>query len=452
MVYGQSYNIAITGTGFITQAMSTATGCPVSTVKVSTPGSFLSSPSVPVTATAVASTTQITATVVPNGPPNLATHSDAYYGAEGVTVEVTNFPPPPTFALTAAAGFTASAPADLVGTTAIQWMSDPNGSSPIISGTTQQAVVGQQIVLAGTPTAAVLEDLPLSIDVPSPPTWTVAGTNIGGYNPSTASASVTETTLTGTTLTTYWVYPGTFEVTYTSCMQSKTATPALYDCPTTAATFVVTGGGGIMASTPFSLLTISQLIPCVNGLPPANGGNTAPYLLYGLLTGYDCQLSLTGAFGMTFMPPGAPSAGIYSYVQLLNSDSRTENAISCTHSQGVDLSYPYSAIVGDNLAVDAPFVPLPSGYIVNRTFNATMFLLWTPSGTNSIPVPIGYQTWGFTGEAQEEGETWVASTNETPPPGPLGGFETSSDVTNPGPPALDHGFPIWSGPSLETCN
>jgi hypothetical protein len=170
------------------------------------------------------------------------------------------------------------------------------------------------------------------------------------------------------------------------------------------------------------------------------------------LTGYDCQLSLTGAYGVTFTPSGAPSAGNYSYVQLINADITTANAISCTHSQGVDFPYPYGAIMGDDLAVDAPFIPLTPGYTATRTFNATMFLLWTSSTSSSIPVPIAYQTWGFQGSAQQDSSgTWWATTVGVP--GPIGDVVPSTgSQTTDGYTVLQNGYPIWSGPAIETCD
>jgi hypothetical protein len=190
----------------------------------------------------------------------------------------------------------------------------------------------------------------------------------------------------------------------------------------------------------------------VNNVP---SGDPGPSLVYGNIAGSLCQANPGGSWGIFFQPSGAPSNGTYSYVQLINSDTRTLNTINCTSSQGVDQPYPYASIIpGTNppQALDAPGLALPDNYVVNRSFNATMFLMWTSSLPNSIPVPIGYQTWGFSGGAQQDmNGIWIATTNGTP--GPIGGFVTSSgDQTTDGYTTLQNGYPLWSGPAVETCN
>jgi hypothetical protein len=96
----------------------------------------------------------------------------------------------------------------------------------------------------------------------------------------------------------------------------------------------------------------------------------------------------------------------------------------------------------------------PSGYTVTRSFTATMFLLWTSSFPNSIPVPLGYQSWGFSGSAQQNATgAWIPTVGTQPVPGLIGGFVPSdSTQTTDGYTALQYGFPTWSGPSTETCN
>jgi hypothetical protein len=215
-----------------------------------------------------------------------------------------------------------------------------------------------------------------------------------------------------------------------------------------------------MANTPYKKLTIDQLIPCVDGKKPTGAGPfpTSPFLVYGDITGWGCIALYPGStFGITFQPSGAPSGGTYSYMQLINSDTRTQNTISCTSSQGIDGTYPYNGFIpGTNppQAEDAPGLPLPSGYIVSRSFNATMFLMWTSNVANSIPVPIGYQTWGFSGSAKQGFlKIWHEKTDEPPPPGPIGEFKPSKDnQQTDGYTGLQYGYPIWSRPAAETCN
>ncbi len=348
----------------------------------------------------------------------------------------------------------------ILGAPEIQCDPSMNCTQPVISTTdgtpppAQSVVVGQQIRLTTIPAATDLTALGLSF---SKNTWTVDGTNIGGYPVSTASATVTETVLDKPDITFYWVYPKdeNIPVTYKYCVDIPGA-DADGKCSLTARAAFTVSGGGKMSNTPYKKLTIDQLIPCVDGVPPKSGGTKSPFLVYGNITGYGCTAVYPGStFGISFQPSGAQSGGTYSYVQLLNSDTRTLNTISCTTSQGVDLSYPYAGIIpatNPPQAEDAPNFGLPDHYVVTRSFNATMFLLWTSNVPNSIPVPIGYQTWGFTGSAeQNSSEKWKATTDGTP--GPIEGFKLSKDnQQTDGYTTLHYGYPIWNGPAVETCN
>jgi hypothetical protein len=313
--------------------------------------------------------------------------------------------------------------------------------------------VGQQIKLKTKPTADKLTTLGLAF---SENKWKVGGMRIADYAPTVASAKVKELTdadLKKANITFYWVYPqnDNIPVTYKYCVDIPGA-DADGKCSLVAKAAFTVSGGGTMTNTPYNQLTIDQLIPCENNVP---SGSPGPALVYGNITGSDCIANPGGSWGIFFQPSGAPSNGTYSYVQLINSDTRTLNTISCTSSQGVDLSYPYAGIIpGTNppQALDAPNFALPSGYAVNRNFNATMFLMWTSSLTGSIPVPIGYQTWGFSGSAQQDSNgNWSATTNGTP--GPIGGFVPSSGAqTTDGYTTLQDGYPIWNGAAAETCN
>jgi hypothetical protein len=447
---GQSYNLAIAGTGFITSASSAATGCPVSTVNVSTNNIRLT---VPVSDTNVASATEITATVAPNGVGIL--HSTAtFYGAGPATVEVINAPPAnggPVPGTTSG-----SAPnVDVLGAPQIQCsVASMSCFGQPINGTTQQAVVGQQIVLAGSPSATGLGGLPIPLTLVPPSAWTLEGTNIGGYSPTTAGASVTETVLTGSTLTTYWVYPGTFPVTYESCIEGQTASPALYECTTANATFNVTGAGngGMGTSEPYPAGSIEELfVP-----PPCTADNTAQYMGYGNLTGPgpDCGGPQSGDAGIFFLAAGASPNGTYQFAQTISNDTRTytsaNGSYTCTTAPGIDTAYPYAGTVSAFDAVDGPEIPLPAvDTNASRTFNATMYLLWTSNApnSNSIPVPIGYQAWQFqastTNPDAPANQEWTVPLTQAH--GPVGDF-ISADPSQP-----FYGYPTWSGRALETC-
>ena len=213
--------------------------------------------------------------------------------------------------------------------------------------------------------------------------------------------------------------------------------------PNATAKFNISGGGK-MSSNAYNKLTIDTLTPC-------GGGSAGPFLVYGNITGTSCVANPGGTWGISFKPSGAPSGGTYSYVQLINSDTRTltaANTITCTHDQGIDGGYPYSGIIPNTnppQALDAPGDPLQNGYTATRSFNATMFLMWTSNVANSIPVPIWYQTWDFSGSAQQNSSgKWTATTSGTP--GVVGSFISSSG-TQP-----NNGYPAWTMVSTQTCN
>ena len=86
-----------------------------------------------------------------------------------------------------------------------------------------------------------------------------------------------------------------------------------------------------------------------------------------------------------------------------------------------------------------------------KTYSLSMFLMWTSSATGSIPVPIRYQTWGFSGTAsQVAGGAWTVTTNGTP--GPVGGFIPSSPSQNTQTqPTMQLGYPTWTTLSSQTC-
>jgi hypothetical protein len=426
---GTSYPVTITGTGFTTSANATAS-CPVTPVAAK----VASGSSASLTNVTVVSPTQITFTVEPGA-------SDPT-GNAAITVG------------SSSNGGAVSVRTQILGNQ-IQWngqtISTTDGSTP----PAQEAVVGQQIALTTTtPATTAYDGSPIS------QLWTVGGTRIANYAPTTASASVTELTdadMQKSNVTFYWVYPGSpIPVTYQYCVIIKGANPILQCSLPTDANFNISGGGTI-AINPYNGLTIDQLIPCVNGTTPATG-TQAPFVVYGNITGWNCSALYPGsAFGMTFTPSGAPSGGTYSYVQLINSDNPTStqgNASSgCTFSQGLDGNYPYAGIIpGTNppQAEDAPGDGLINGWVETRTFNATMFLMWTSNLPNSITVPIGYQNWGFSGGAQQDiTGAWLATTNGTP--GPIGGFVTSSgDQKTDGYTTLQYGYPIWS--DVAMCN
>ena len=304
----------------------------------------------------------------------------------------------------------------------------------VVSGTTTSVVVGQQIALTGNVPSQ-------SCGVASHEWSTPTGTAVGGATASTLSGfSLTSLpSNTGSAYTFYWVYPGsslpmTYKYTLTNGEVSPVAT----------ATFTVTGAGSMSNTSETSgKLTVDNLTGCT-----AQPGG--PYLVYGNVTGPvpECSGTTSGSAGIVFTPSGAPSAGSYSYVQLLSTDTRVyrtaTTTLTCTTTAGIDSSYPYAGIrpgTSPPKATDAPEIPLPGTYTTaSHTFNATMYLLWKSNTSNSITVPLGYQAWQFSGSTTQSGGRWGTPTGGGDP---VGGFVSSSGSQ------ANKGYPTWSNKATQ---
>ena len=308
-----------------------------------------------------------------------------------------------------------------------------------ISGT-QSVVVGQQIALSASPSAPSCTSI-------SSQQWSIPpGTAVGGYAASTSSGSVTALpSNAASSYTFYWVYPGnSLNMTY---QYSISGGGSSVNSPVATATFNVAGpSGGTMTSTPYSHLTIASLSSCVRNGQTVPAG---PWLVYGSLTG-DC-LNQSGSPGISFGTPTGysnSSGGSFLVVQLVASDALT-GSFSATHS-GLDFSYPYPG--SPPPTNDAPLTQLlPTYTTLSRSFDATMFLMWQSASTPSIPVPLGYQRWSFSGSANcnvscGSASNWTATTNGTP--GLVGGFTASNaSQTSVGTLILLDGYPTWTGTS-----
>ncbi len=431
---GNSYrNVTFTGKNFITSSKATKT-CPATTLSITTQDG-----DVTVSGISVSSATKITGTVrVASGASTEGATADAY-------------------------GDTAPTPdADVLGQPFIKWANDPDGSTPIIGGpyielSDPSAVVGQQLYLTTTPTAATLAALPTPLTFAStnPTTWTVTGgTNIGGYTPtfgSFATGSVTPMPPLNTpSLTFYSVYPATgVEVTYTYCVSGQTT------CPEAPAWFNVTGPtGGTMSFTPFApAVTIADLTACTD--PHGYTWPGGPWMYYATgVTGLACPGEAHyPAFGINFNTPTGyenDSGGSYLLVQLISSDTITGESAN-TFVAGLDTDYPY----GSPPTSDSPKVYLlPTATSVTRNFTANMFLMWQSNTTNAIPVPLGYQTWGFSGTATcsaacGTASNWTAANTPGTTPGPVGDFvpSSASQTEMVGNNTLVDGYPTWTSTS-----
>lgn len=421
---GKAYTTTITGTNFITKEKATKL-CPVSKVDATATSSNVS-----VSDVTVVSDTQITATIKP------AADSPIEQG----TVTVNSVP----------------SNTQIIDNE-IQW--NNQGNNQIITGIystgTQQVVVGQQILLTTNP------NLPGNITVTSS-TWTVGGTKIAGYTASTSASvqKVTDADLKNANITFYWVYPTDSAVTYNYCVNipglSADDIASKLNCSLTEkATFNVTGPGDAQMTTdPYSSVNIVQLI-----ISPCLPVDLTYFMQYGQTSGYfgnQCQNmgGETGTPGVLFTAPGSSSpSGIYSFVQKINHDSTTysftagTSSENCSTTPGLDGQYPYP-LYGDGEAADAPSVGLLPVYRrVSRNFAATMYLLWTSSISNSIPVPIGYQKWHFQASTRNPSaptkQSWTTPVSQSQ--GTDGAFVPAAS-SQP-----SDGYPTWSGKATPNC-
>jgi hypothetical protein len=124
------------------------------------------------------------------------------------------------------------------------------------------------------------------------------------------------------------------------------------------------------------------------------------YLVFGVLT-YDpntCVISGSPR-GVTFTAsintPNGNSGGSGKWVQIIKGGG-VSGGKTCTVTPGLDTAYPYP------YTNDSPAVALlPTYTSLSRNENFTIYLMWQPPSTvaNPIPIPIGYQDWGFSGSA-----------------------------------------------------
>jgi len=405
---GKSYDVTITGTGF------TSPACPVTPV-VSWMNDLLPN--------LVVSPTQITFTITP--PANAPTEN------AGVVIgNATN-------------GGKITVRTQVLGNQ-IQWtqngktstISTTNGSTPPI----QNAVVGQQIVLkTTTPATTAYDGSPVS------QIWTVDGTRIKNYAPTTASASVTELAdadLKNNEATFYWVYPGSpIPVTYQYCVNIPGASDEGQCSLPANAVFTVTGPTASIHVNPRDWMVSDPFTACDNLRVLALGWLNANTI--------DCtpSVQIPGIEFEAIDISGIPdSGGEFQWVQLLTANtlkgtSPGEIVPPLNLGTGLDKSYPYPP---DN-PLDTPSNTKASDTLTNnldstlatqtRTTNATMYLLWKSKVDNSsIPVPLAYVPWAAYAKVTING--WNISQK------PTTGQSNTSTKNDP-----NYGLPTWGIPT-----
>jgi len=147
----------------------------------------------------------------------------------------------------------------------------------------------------------------------------------------------------------------------------------------------------------------------------------------------------------------------FIWVQLIRSDVITvnENGVRfhcvpksepvASIGAGLDTDYPYDT---HNPTLDNPRIELTSNIQqYSRIFHARMYLLWRPGLSNSIPVPLGFVDWNFSGEVLLKDATtnsWILKSGQGGPNSPAEPFTRS------------HSYPLWNSlvPYTEvlTCN
>ncbi len=232
-----------------------------------------------------------------------------------------------------------------------------------ITGTTQNVVVGQHIILS------TVSNIPGGLVITGN-NWTIPGTVIGGYDgvpASCPSGSVCPPAFTGTNTTVYWAYSANgIQVQYSYCPNNSQCSP------TATATFNVSGPtGGSMTSSPYSpTVNIAFLAGCFSPSMPSG-----PYLIYAEgAEGSACPKNVTAStYGITFNAPvnyQNSSGGTFSLLQLISTDVVN----STNFGTGLDTQDPYPAGPPAN---DSPSLYPPSNQnSVTRTFTANMFLMW----------------------------------------------------------------------------
>ena len=271
-------------------------------------------------------------------------------------------------------------------------------SNTNITNTTQSAVVGQQIALTASYT------LPSGITLNSQ-SWSIPGTIVAGYSASSSSGSVaTNVSTNQQSITFYWISSGNSQnVTFTLNLSDGSS-------PKATATFNVGGSTASMSTATGSV---------------------------GIFAGPVLGFGPTGiAFNPTVTTPTGDS-GQFKWVQLITNDTFTltttgGTVLTCVNvtvpstpsGTGLDTVYPYAT--GTSTSDSPNLILRSSAYNKEaRSFSAQMYFLWdpalpagcTPGATcTSIPVPLGYTSWAFSGTASYSGGSWsITSSSKTTP-------------------------------------
>ncbi|MCP9494305.1 MAG: Ig-like domain-containing protein [Pyrinomonadaceae bacterium MAG19_C2-C3] len=249
-----------------------------------------------------------------------------------------------------------------------------------ITGATKNVIVGQQINL----TAQVMSGNSSS----SNPQWSVPGNPIANYTASNMEGKVTPLEdLNNTSLSFYWVSGGdNRQVTYSVTVRGR----------------AYSGRVTFNVKRPTVTVTARTGVVSVRQFP----GEVDYELLCGVVSGPNAAPGIRFTRTNLMVPTGF--SGDTYWVQLANV-SRTRRRNDGTNETftdaGLDTAFPYSS--NDPNATetqDSPGLRLTINFnyaTVNDSFQ--MWLMFKPSGDNSIFVPLRRVNWGWSGSAERPG-------------------------------------------------
>jgi len=256
-----------------------------------------------------------------------------------------------------------------------------------ITGSTQPAVVGQQINLCASYGGVSANSQ----------SWSVPGTIVGGFTiaPNLLSGGPTTATLNVKSTTFYWVTSGNSQtVTFTLNYGSN-------QVATAQATFNIAGPTPSTQNAPFVTTSLGQAA--------INSGSPYPFLQFG---------GTSDNIGINFTASANQPAGyswVFKWVNIISDDNvtLTDSNGTQTTSLGTGFdsngTYPSFSNVTANTTNDNPkFQLIPPCTEIKRTFDAQTYLMWNAGLTSppSIDIPLGSLTWGFSGDAILSSGTW----------------------------------------------
>lgn len=257
------------------------------------------------------------------------------------------------------------------------------GSQNVTNGS-MDVIVGQKIGLEVRPDPAAYNFSNIQ--------WTVPGTKVANYNPTTSSAVPTDlTVLNQATINYYWVDGGNNrQVSVSANIGGKTYT----------------------ASTTFNVKRpIVQNIDATTGTIAADSNFNKP----GTHLHFGNPNTTSGiVFSATVQKPSG-FTGDLAWVQVAHPVLRRykENLFGNWEKldeTGLDTDFPYAGPYSGNTVStsDSPGGELTSGYQrVEIADRYSMWLIFKPSGTDSIWVPLSRVDWGWNGVAIRSGAFWA---------------------------------------------